>query len=119
MVPVQMLPLEQEGDDDGEDRQRDNLLNDFKLNEGKRPSVAGESYAVRRYCKAVFEKCDSPGKQDDEDQGPSRRDLHFLQFEMSVPSERHEHVRQYEHQYSPDSLHIRRFSEKSGAKVVN
>ena len=33
-------------------------------------------------------------------------------IEVDVPRERHEHVRQDEHQYGPDSLHNPRFFEK-------
>ena len=115
MVPLEVLALEEEVHDDREDGQGNDLLQDLELHQAEGAAVAAEADAVGRHGQAIFEEGDSPGEQDDEDQRPSGRDLHFLQFEMSVPRERHEHVRQDEHQYGPDSLH--NFLVKSAAKL--
>ena len=105
MVPVQGLALEEEMDDDREDSQRDGFLDDLELHQVEGPAVAAEADAVGRYREAILEESDPPGEEDDQDQRPAGRDLHFLQFEMAVPRERHEDVRAHEHQDSPDSLH--------------
>ena len=105
VVPLEGLALEEEVDDDREDGQRDGFLDDLELHQIERAAVARETDAVGGDGEAVLEEGDAPGEQDDQDQRPAGRDLHFLQFEMAVPRERHEDVRADQHQDGPDSLH--------------
>lgn len=104
VVPVDGLPFEDEEDDNREDREGNDLLDDFELYEIERTAVLGVADAVGGYGQAVLEERYSPGKQDDQDERPSGGDLHFTQFEMTVPCERHENVRADEHKYCPDTL---------------
>ena len=105
MVPLDGLPLEQEGDDDGEDGEGNHLLDHFELHQIEGTAVSHEADAVGRHGEAVLEKSDSPGKEDDEDERPAGGDFHFLQLEMAVPGERHKYVRKDEHQNGPKALH--------------
>ena len=79
-------------------------------------AVLGVADAVGGDGEAVLEEGDAPREQDDQYEGPARRYLHFTQFEMPVPGERHEDVRADEHEYGPDSLHDA-FVSYRGAKL--
>lgn len=104
VVPVDGLSLEDEEDDDGEDSEGDDFLDDLELDEVERAAVLGVADAVGRYGQAVLEESYAPREQDDQDERPSGRNLHFTEFEMPVPGERHEDVRADEHEYRPNTL---------------
>ena len=105
MIPLDRLTFEQEGDDDGEDGEGNHFLDHFELHQVEGAAVTPEADAVGRDGKAVLEEGDAPREKDDEDQWPAGGDLHLLEFEMTVPGEGHEDVREHQHQYGPDSLH--------------
>ena len=104
MVPLDGLSLEKEGDDDGEDGQGDHFLDDLELHQVEGAAVALEADPVRRDGEAVLEEGDAPGEQDDEDERPAGGDFHLLELEVTVPGERHEDVREDEHDDGPDAL---------------
>ena len=104
VVPVDGLSLEDEEDDDREDRQGDDLLDDLQLDEVERSAVLGVTDAVGGDRQAVLEESYAPREQDDQDERPARRYLHFTQFQMPVPCECHEDVRADEHEYGPNTL---------------
>ena len=106
VIPVDGLTLEDERDDDGEDRQGNDFLDDLELDEAERTAVEGVADTVGRDGEAVLEECYAPGEQDDQYERPARGYLHFIQFEVPVPCERHEDVRADEHQYGPNTLHV-------------
>ena len=105
VVPLDGLPLEENGDDEGEDRQRNDLLDDLQLHKVERAAVLVETDAVGRDQKAVFEESDAPGKEDDPDERPVAGDLQCIEFEVPVPGKSHQDVRKNEHQYRPKSVH--------------
>ena len=105
MVPLNGLSLEQEGNNYRKDSKGNHFLDNFELHEVERTAVTLESNPVGRNGEAVFEERNSPGKQDNQDQRPARGDFHFLQFEMAVPRERHEDIRENEHEDGPEPLH--------------
>jgi len=81
VIPAQMLAEVEEGED-GEDDERNDLLNHLELD--GRKAVGAD--AVGRHLEAVFEESDAPADQDDL---PQR----FLaEFQVAVPSEGHEDV---------------------------
>ena len=93
-----MIPSEGHVEGDGresdEDNKSDDLLNDFELHQAERASVALKAYAVSRNLQAVLKESDAPGEEDDEDKGCGiGKETGLLQFEMTVPSERHEDIR--------------------------
>ena len=119
MVPLDRLPLEKEGDDDRKDGQGNDLLDDLELHQVERTAVPLEADAVRRDGEAVLEESNPPREQDDENEGPVRGNLHFLELEMTVPRERHEDVRKDEHDDGPDTLLHSRWSIWNwGAKLI-
>ena len=101
VVPVDGFALEDEGDDEGEDRQGDDLLNDFELHQGVGAAVDGGAHPVGRNHKDIFEKGQAPGGENDENQRPVPADIHLRKLELSVPGERHENVRDDEQQDGP------------------
>ena len=107
MIPLDRLALEDEKDDEGENRQGDGFLDDFKLHQVERPAIALESDTVGRYGEAILEEGDAPGKQDDADQRPARGDFHLLQFEVPVPGKGHENIGTDQHKDGPECLHSR------------
>ena len=70
MIPVELLVLEDEVGDDGEDHQRDALLDDLELHEVEGTAVVDEADAVGRHLTAVFEEGDHPREGDDQIEGP-------------------------------------------------
>ena len=118
MVPLHGLALEKEGDDDGEDGQGDHFLDHFELHQVEGTAVAVEADPVRRDGEAVLEEGDAPREEDDEDERPAGGDLHLLEFEMTVPRECHEDVREHEHDDGPDALLHNQFWIW-GANIVN
>ena len=103
---MQGLTLEQEGDDDGKNGEGNHLLDHFELEQVKGTAVPIEADAVGRHREAVLEKGDAPGKKDDENERPAGGNFHLLQLEMAIPGERHEHVREHQHENGPETLHI-------------
>ena len=106
VIPVQALSLEEDVGDDGEDDERHALLNHLELNQVEGTAIIDESNSVGRYLTAVFEEGDGPTECDDSDEGPVAAYARLLQFQMSVPCQRHEDVAQYEEQDCIYSVHI-------------
>ena len=106
MVPMQALSLEEDVGDDGEDDERHALLNHLELNQVEGTAIIDESDSVGRYLTAVFEEGDGPTECDDTDEGPVAAYARLLQFQMSVPCQRHEDVAQHEEQDCIYSVHI-------------
>ena len=92
VVPVQLLVLEKDSDKDGEDGECDDLLNDLELHERERSSVLDIADAVGRHHKHILKQGDAPREEDDPDQWPVSADALGLQFEVSIPCERHDDV---------------------------
>ena len=107
MVPVEMFTLKHEGGYHREDRERNDFLYHFELDERERSAVADEADAVGRHLGAVFEESDSPRKQDDSDEGPRGGYVHLLQTQVTVPSECHEDVGDDQQQNCVKSIHVR------------
>lgn len=89
---MQVVALEHDVGNDGEDRQRDAFLNDFQLDERKGTSIADESHAVGRHLTTILQKGNAPRKHDDTQQGPVVADARLLKTKMPIPSKRHEDV---------------------------
>ena len=96
VVPVERLAPEEHRGEDGEDDERDDLLDDLELHERERSAVARESDAVGRNLTGIFGQGNEPREQDDAEERPVGDDLHFLKFQMPVPGEGHEDVGYHE-----------------------
>lgn len=92
MVPVEGFTLEEEGDNQSEDNEGDNLLDHFQLHKAEGATVAVEAEAVGWNLGAIFKECQTPGEEDDKDEGPAGGDFHFLKLQMAVPGKCHEYV---------------------------
>ena len=92
MVPVEVLPLEEDVGDDNEDDERDDLLNDLQLHQGERAAVSDEAYPVGRYLTAVFKEGDCPREEYDAQQRPVCGDAGLVELQVSVPRQRHKNV---------------------------
>ena len=106
MIPVQSLSLKEDIGDDGEDDKRYAFLYHLELDQIKRSAIIHETDAVGWYLTAIFEEGDGPTEGDDSDEWPVAAGARLLEFEMSIPCERHEDVAQHEEQDSVYSVHI-------------
>ena len=106
MIPLESLALEHHCDDDGEYGEGDDLLDNLQLHDIEWHSVAVEAEPVGRDLGAILEEGHSPGQQDDHNQGPACRYLHFLELQMPVPGECHKNVGRDQQQYSKQSFHF-------------
>ena len=92
MIPVQRFSLEEDRRKDREDDEGDDLLDYLQLQQGERSPVAHIADAVRRNLTRIFRQSNKPGEKNDAVERPVGNDLHFLKFQMSIPSEGHEDV---------------------------
>lgn len=92
VVPVQVLPLEEDVGDDAEDNQRDDFLYDFELHQVERSAVVDEADTVGRHQEAILYAGNHPREADDGNQRPVRRDACLVEFQVSVPCKCHENV---------------------------
>ena len=93
MVEAERLGLEEDDGEDGEDGQRDELLDDLELPEVEGAAVADVADTVGRHHKRILCQGDAPAEKDDQRQGELAEPGRVLQLQMTVPRERHEHVR--------------------------
>src|ERR1035441_8664989 len=107
IIPRKLL-LQKRGREDDEDDDRDNLLNNLKL--VSREVAIAE--AIRRHRQAVFEQRDSPRNQDRLPERPA-----VTVFQVPVPGEGHEDIRQSQHKDGAHKVGFRnRLSRVSGMK---
>jgi len=70
VVPVQVLSLKHDVGNDGEDRQRDALLNHLQLNQREGASVVNESETVGGHLAAIFQEGDAPREDNNAEKRP-------------------------------------------------
>ncbi len=114
MVPAQGVGFHEDQREDGEHRERHDLLNDFQLPDRERAPEFGASDAVGRDLETVFEQRDAPAQQDDGEK-PEAFESGF-EGDMPVPRQRHESVGDDEQQNGGDSLEHDALSQQ-GAEV--
>lgn len=93
MVVGERLVLEEQQHEKGEDRQRQELLDHLELPKVERASVVEEADPVGRHHEAILDKGDAPAEQDDQWQRELAEPCRALQLQVTVPRERHEHIR--------------------------
>lgn len=70
MVPMKLLALEHHACNNGEDSERDNLLNDLELHECEWSAVSNEAHLVGWHLQHVFEKRYAPREGNDSYEWP-------------------------------------------------
>lgn len=103
MVPTERIGLHEDEGEEGEDRKRDDFLNNLELPNRERAAELGRTDAVGRDLKTILEEGYSPAQQHD-----SRQPETFeprLECDMPVPRQCHESVRHDEQPHSNDSPH--------------
>ena len=68
MIPFQLFIFEKNQGKQREHYKRDDLLNDFELNECERSAVVAEADSIGWHHEAIFEKRDEPTGEDEADQ---------------------------------------------------
>ena len=95
MVVGEGLVLEDHEHEDSEDRKGDELLDDLELPEIERSAVTDEADRVGGHHEGVLNQRDAPTEKDHQRQRQLAKPSRALQLQMTVPRERHEHVRTY------------------------
>ena len=115
VVPVKRFSPEKHHGEDGEYNQSDCFLYDFQLHKRECTAVALESDSVGRHLAGVFQQGDSPRYEDYHiKRSVGGENLHLLKFQMAIPGESHEYVRDYEKSDSKPGIHQR----ASGLRVL-
>lgn len=92
MVPPQRHMKSERGEPD-EDHQCNELLKYLQLHQTERSSVAVKPHPVCGHLKAILEESDAPREQNDKNQrGGIREETGLLQFQVTVPRQRHEDI---------------------------
>ena len=93
VVVGERLVLEEDEHEDGEDGQGEEFLDDLELPEVERTAVFDEADAVGRHHETVLDECDAPAEENHQGQRELAEPRRALQLQVTVPRERHEHVR--------------------------
>ena len=117
MVPVELLVLEDEVGNHGEDHQRDAFLNHLELDEVERTAIIDKANAVGGNLTAVLEEGNHPGEGNDEVERPVRRDARLLKTQVTIPGESHEDIAHYEQQNRINTICHGIGNFKNGAKL--
>ena len=75
-----------------EHRERNSFLDDFQLHQAEWPAVDTAPDVVCGNHETVLQERDAPRSENHENQRPVGADVHFFEFEVAVPSERHKDV---------------------------
>ena len=79
--------------------ERNDFLNHLELHEREGPAVFDKTNSVGRHLQAVFEKGNRPTECDDGNHRPLVEPLKLGQFQMAIPSKRHEDIAAYQKKY--------------------
>ena len=93
MVESERLILEEDQHEDGEDGQREELLDHLELPEVERTAVLDEADTVGGHHEAVFDQGDAPAEKNDHRQRELAEPSGALQLQVTVPRERHKDIR--------------------------
>ncbi|GAA3001859.1 hypothetical protein GCM10019997_16120 [Prevotella corporis] len=97
MIPMETLTIEKHDRKDCENQERYDFLDDLQLHQRETATIANVPQAVGRNLTSVFCQSQQPAQQDDDIQGGSiGYHLHLLQFDVSVPCECHENIREHQ-----------------------
>ena len=98
MIPAKLHVKRHHAEKD-EHAERDNFLNHLELHEREGPAVFDKTNSVGRHLQAVFEKRNRPTECDDGNHRPLVEPLKLSQFQMAIPSKRHEDIAAYQKKY--------------------
>ena len=96
MVEAEVLVFETDKGQDGEDGQRERLLDHLELPEVEGAAVACVADAVGGNHETVFQASHQPAEQDDDGERQLAESRHALELEVAIPGEEHETVADYE-----------------------
>lgn len=90
VVPAQRIRAHEDQREDGEDRERDDLLDHLELPDREGTAEFGAADAVGRDLKAIFKQGDAPAQQHDGHEAEALEPR--FEGDMPVPGQRHESV---------------------------
>lgn len=92
VVPPERFIFEKQQRKSNKNHQRNNLLNNLKLNQRKRATIRFEPDSVGRNLQQVLKKSNTPTDEDNGKQRQALAPLHFLKLQVAVPGQRHKCV---------------------------
>ena len=96
MVPTQRH-LKGDGRECDKDHEGDHFLDNLQLHQREWSAVPCKTDSVGRHLEAVLEESDAPGQENHKDKRCGiGEETGLLQFQMTVPRERHEDIRRQE-----------------------
>ena len=98
MVDGEGLILEEDQHEDGEDGQREELLDHLELPEVERTAILDEADAIGGHHKAILDQRDTPTEENHHRKRQLAEPGRALQLQVTVPCERHEDIRTNEKQ---------------------
>ena len=98
MIPAKLHVKRHHAEKD-EHAERDNFLNHLELHEREGPAVFDKTNSVGRHLQAVFEKRNRPTESYHRYHRPLVEPLKLGQFQMAIPSKRHEDIAAYQKKY--------------------
>ncbi len=102
---MERLALEHDHGDYCENGKGDYFLDDLQLEEREWSTITNEADTIAWNLKAILEKCQAPREEDYAYQRPTVGDVHFLKFQMTIPSESHEDVGANKEEDCVESVH--------------
>ena len=93
MVDGEGLVLEEDQHKDGEDGQREELLDHFELPEVERTAILNEAYTIGWHHETVFDQSNTPTEKDDHRQRELTEPSRTLQLQVTIPCKCHEDIR--------------------------
>jgi hypothetical protein len=92
MVHPQCLSFEKQNCEYGENKEIGYFLDHFQFNQRKRSTQFPVPDPVGRNLEKIFEQGDPPTHQDNAEKSEILKPVHFLEFQMTIPRQGHEHV---------------------------
>ena len=92
MVPMELLPLEDDVGDDAEDNKRDDFLDDLQLHQRERSAIVDEADTVCWYEEAILNAGDAPREKYHGVKRPVGGDTGLIELQMSVPGKCHKDI---------------------------
>lgn len=92
MVPMQLLPLEDQVGYHAEDNQGDDFLYDFQLHQREWTTIINKADSVGRHQETVLYAGNHPREGNHGYQGPVRRDASLVELQVSVPCKCHKDI---------------------------
>ena len=92
VIPVKLLPLEEDICNDAEDDKRDDFLYDLQLHQRKWPAIIDESNSIGRHQETILDAGNCPREENHDIERPVGRYSRLIELQVTIPSKCHKDV---------------------------